>query len=126
MPRLLSSGKGQWFLISAVIASSVFLVISVAMRNYHALDTSAASRRNEDFYFMQVEQGLIETAKIMKANFDKADADAPAGSKPVFDCTGFKKNLSDFKNYAKVTAEGLGYRADIVMEEYDGMGGREA
>ena len=45
-----TSSKGQWFFISAVIASGIFLSISVIFKDYFAVDSSAALS-DEDFYF---------------------------------------------------------------------------
>jgi len=51
--------KGQWFIISAVVASGVFLAISVLFRDYFMVDSAAVTERNEPFYFKNIEQQLL-------------------------------------------------------------------
>ena len=48
--------KGQWFLISAVIAVSGFLFISGLFKIYFLIDPSDIARMDEDFYLNNVKQ----------------------------------------------------------------------
>ncbi|MCD6381480.1 MAG: hypothetical protein J7L43_00690 [Candidatus Aenigmarchaeota archaeon] len=41
--------KGQWFLISAVVASFLFLTLSTFFRGYYIVDTAKVPRYNEEF-----------------------------------------------------------------------------
>ncbi|MFC2142912.1 hypothetical protein ACFLQN_00775 [Candidatus Aenigmatarchaeota archaeon] len=50
--------KGQWFIISAVVASGAFLAISVLFRGYFILDSNIISQMDEDFYFQNIKQEL--------------------------------------------------------------------
>ena len=50
--------KGQWFIISAVIASGVFLTMSVLFRDYFLVDSSVVASVNEDFYFRNVKNQI--------------------------------------------------------------------
>jgi hypothetical protein len=47
--------KGQWFLISAVVATGVFLAISTLFKSYLVIDTAGVARTNEDFYFHNID-----------------------------------------------------------------------
>lgn len=46
--------KGQWFLISAVIASSAFLALSLFFKDYFVLDTSSPAKINNDLYLYSI------------------------------------------------------------------------
>ncbi len=50
--------KGQWFIISAVVASSVFLGISLLLKDYFVVDSSAAVTVNNDHYFYNINREL--------------------------------------------------------------------
>src|SRR3990172_7058492 len=52
--------KGQWFLISAVIASSIFLTISFALKSFFSVDTSAAALYDEHYYFFDIKYNVNE------------------------------------------------------------------
>lgn len=41
--------KGQWFLISAVIATGAFLSISLVLKDYFVVDASGQARLREDY-----------------------------------------------------------------------------
>ena len=64
MHKSSSSGnpKGQWFLVSAVVISGVFLFISVLFKDYMVVDQSVVASMNEDFYFRNIKDGLEELA----------------------------------------------------------------
>ena len=46
--------KGQWFLLSAVVATGAFLVISGVFSTYSSIDPSVIARSNENFHFSQI------------------------------------------------------------------------
>ncbi len=50
--------KGQWFIISAVIASSIFLGISFLLKDYFVIDSASTARISNDFYFSNIEEQL--------------------------------------------------------------------
>ncbi len=52
--------KGQWFLISAAVASGALLVISVLFRDYFVVDPSKIAMMDEDFYFNDIKTGMAE------------------------------------------------------------------
>ena len=60
MLRLSQSAKkkGQWFLVSAVVISGAFLLISTLFKDYLVLDQSAVARMNEDYYFNNIKEQL--------------------------------------------------------------------
>ena len=50
--------KGQWFIISAVVASSVFLGISMLLKDYFVVDSSVSAAMNNDYYFYNINNEL--------------------------------------------------------------------
>ena len=50
--------KGQWFIISAVVASSVFLGISMLLKDYFVVDSSVSATMNNDHYFYSISNEL--------------------------------------------------------------------
>ena len=50
--------KGQWFIISAVVASSVFLGISLLLKDYFTIDSSTSATIVDDHYFYSVNREL--------------------------------------------------------------------
>lgn len=89
-----TSSKGQWFFISAVIASGIFLSISVIFKDYFAVDSSAALS-DEDFYFSSIKDGLITAIK----------------SDP--DCTG--ENLKEFVQFATDKMARISYMLNVTQ-----------
>lgn len=57
----LSSWKGQWFLISAVIASGIFLAISFLLRDYFSAPPAA---NDESAYLDDVKNGALRAVQI--------------------------------------------------------------
>jgi len=55
--------KGQWFIISAVVMSGVFLVISSMLKVSFNIDASEVGRRDEGFYF----NNILEQAGNLEA-----------------------------------------------------------
>lgn len=87
--------KGQWFFISAVIASGIFLSISVAFRGYFSVDNSVASV-DENFYLSGIKDGIISSIK--------SDTD----------CTG--KNLDEFIHFAADRMERMGHLLNVTKK----------
>lgn len=83
--------KGQWFIVSAVMATGVFLVISMLFRSYTVIDTSESARVSEDYYFNNVKEqfGAVVTAS---------------------DCTNMDTNLREYRAFAEREINSLGYR----------------
>ncbi|MEK6888019.1 MAG: hypothetical protein AABX14_03685 [Candidatus Aenigmatarchaeota archaeon] len=50
--------KGQWFIISAVVVSSVLLGISLMLKDYFVVDSSLPVRTTDVFYFKSVNEQL--------------------------------------------------------------------
>jgi len=50
--------KGQWFLISAIIASSIFLTISFSLKSFFSVDTSASALYDEHYYFFDIKDNV--------------------------------------------------------------------
>lgn len=82
--------KGQWFIISAVVASGVFLVISSLFQGYFAVDPDRVAQINEDFYFNNI-----------KYELEKLDA--------IKDCGTFDRQFNEFTHLVKSRLAGAGY-----------------
>jgi hypothetical protein len=46
--------KGQWFIISAVVASSIFFTVSVLLKDYFVVDSSHEAAISNDYYFYDI------------------------------------------------------------------------
>ncbi len=95
MLRLSQSGrkKGQWFLVSAVVISGAFLLISILFKGYLVLDQSAVARMNEDFYFHNIEEqlnGIVNTYGYA-------------------DCSNLNEKLDEFAFFSKERMAEKGY-----------------
>src|SRR3989344_1149814 len=55
--------KGQWFLISAIIASSIFLTISFSLKSFFSVDTSSPALYDEHYYFFDIKDN-VEKIKL--------------------------------------------------------------
>lgn len=70
--RILSSEerrlKGQWFLISAVVASGVFFALSLLMQDYFTTDSSFFAGQNNEHYFYNVAQQFDNIVSTTKTN----------------------------------------------------------
>ena len=88
-PRFFSR-KGQWFLISAVIASGAFLAISILFNNYFVVDTSEPALIDEGFYFDSVKDGMERTIDLS-------------------DCTNMDRNLRSFVQFSEEKLTAIGY-----------------
>ncbi len=56
--------KGQWFIISAVIATGAFLTISLFLKQFFFVDHLATEKMNEDYYFNNIKEELDNVVKI--------------------------------------------------------------
>lgn len=86
--------KGQWFIISAVIASGVFLAISVLFRDYFLVDSSTIAAVNENFYFKNIDQQLGQLAFLDGGCSDLAK---------------YNQNYLEFKEFAQKKMASIGY-----------------
>lgn len=66
--------KGQWFLISAVVATSVFLAISFMFKSYFIADSTTVAKMNEDYYFNDIRQQFQNV--VMNSNCANTDENA--------------------------------------------------
>ncbi len=82
--------KGQWFLISAVIAVGAFLSISVYFRDYFAMDSSEVLRVNEEYHFSNINQ-----------QFDSVVSQS--------NCANLDINLKEFEAFSEKSMAELGY-----------------
>ena len=55
--------KGQWFIISAVVVSSVFLGISLVLKDYFVVDSSSPAKTADIFYFKSINVQLDNIIK---------------------------------------------------------------
>ena len=83
-----SCKKGQWFIISAVIISGVFVVISSMLRVSFSIDASDVGRRNEYFYF----GNILEQIGNVEA-----------------ECGDIERNMMEFEHFSRLFAESRGY-----------------
>ena len=86
------SRKGQWFIVAAVIASSVFLGISVIFKSFAATDASQSAVGGEEFYFWSAQKALRDVL-----------ANAPAG------CANMAEALAEYNATASRQMAELGY-----------------
>ncbi len=95
-PRHSTGKKGQWFIISAIVISSAFLVISMLFKSYYLVDTSSVARIDEDYYFENIASGLNKTVDVS-------------------DCSNITKNLDKFIEFAR---EEMGKRGKYLEVDY--------
>jgi hypothetical protein len=88
--------KGQWFILSAVIASAAFLSISLMYRGYFSIDTSSLAKVNEDFFFLNALEELNKTV-----SFSSSDAQ-------------LSENFRDYSEFITEKALGYGYSMTIA------------
>ncbi len=84
--------KGQWFIISAVVATSVFLSISMLLQNYFIVDSSSQARVNADYYFYNFLDQFNEARKVTTDG----------------NCTNLTTNLESLKNMVQNTLASKG------------------
>src|SRR3989344_4312597 len=83
--------KGQFFLVSAIMITGVFLVISMLFRNYGIVDNSETARVNEDVYFHNIKQ-----------QFSSVVAQSS--------CPDMDRNLRDYREFVQRETNAVGYR----------------
>ena len=93
-----NSRKGQWFLISAVMISGVFVVISLVFKNYALVDTSSVADMDENRVFTNI-----------KENMDKiASSVTTSDCNPLATST-MNLTLAEFRNLATAEFAKTGY-----------------
>ncbi len=97
MPRSFRYNKGQWFLISAVIASGIFLSISFLLRDYFS---AQPDDNKESLYFDAIKNGLMRTVQL--------DCERGGG---VFNSM---SNLTDYMYFAGQKMASLGYLLNVT------------
>lgn len=93
--------KAQWFIISAVVASSVFLGISTLLKGYFVIDSSTAATINNDHYFRNIDReldGIVAMTPTSPGN-----------------CVNLTTNLEEFKT---LTQQELASRGLLLSLEY--------
>jgi hypothetical protein len=91
--------KGQWFMISAVIATGAFLSISLIMKDFFIIDASTTSRDREDFFLWDLNE-----------QFDRVVSQSP--------CADLDKNLDEFNTFSKRHLWESGYLIHIQYTKY--------
>jgi|SRR3989344_2174650 len=86
--------KGQWFIISAVVASSIFFGISVMMKDYFVVDSSDQASINSDYHFYSIVN-----------QFDKIVATTVTD----ISCVNLTTNLNEFKTVVERSLAAKGY-----------------
>ncbi len=87
--------KGQWYLISAVMISGAFLVISVLFKNYYIVDSSSSAMLNEDYFFWNIQKGFNDT-------IDNAGYDQPS-------CINLNRRLDEYIAFSEKQMAEKGY-----------------
>ncbi len=98
MRRLLVSNKGQWFLISAVIATGIFLAISVLLRDYF---NPVVTANDEYVYLDAIKNGSIRTFQLDCAKQGGGNLNN-------------KENLTEYIHFATYEMAALGYLVNIT------------
>jgi hypothetical protein len=89
--------KGQWFIVSAIIASAALLALSFVFRGYFVTDTSLVQLNDESFYFENIKASIEEV-------------------KSVSDCDNIEKSLEELDHF---TTESLIKRGILFKHIYD-------
>jgi len=91
--------KGQWFIISAVIASSIFLGISFLLKDYFIVNSAVTARSNNDFYLNSIEEQLNNIVRNTVTNRTN--------------CINLTANLDEFRTMAERNLASKGVFAKI-------------
>ena len=83
--------KGQWYLVSAVMLSGIFLIISTMFKGYFLVDPSTAIT-NEDYYFWSLQDGYNE---ILNSD--------------ISDCYELDRSLDEYITLSKAKMAQMGY-----------------
>ncbi|MBI4018371.1 MAG: hypothetical protein HY368_02075 [Candidatus Aenigmarchaeota archaeon] len=92
--------KGQWFIISAVVITSFFVILSGALRDYTAADFLPVASSSEAFYFENVRDML-----------KKSVTNSPPCSA--------ERNLTEAIYYTTSKMASLGYIEDVSYVAVD-------
>lgn len=95
-------GKGQWFILSAVIVSGAFLTISVLFRSFFSVDTSDIAMLDHDVLLSSIKDGMRKTIEE---------------SEPL--CGILERNLDEFKYFSMEKMSEKGYILDIRYDITD-------
>ncbi|MBI4170058.1 MAG: hypothetical protein HY514_00020 [Candidatus Aenigmarchaeota archaeon] len=93
--------KGQWFLISAVLATSAFLSISLVLKDYFVTDASDIARGREDYYLWD-----------LRTQFDALVQESS--------CDDMEKNLNGFIAFVRNRLWESGYLGYIEYDKTQG------
>lgn len=93
--------KGQWFLISAVIVSGIFVVISFLLRDYFGVPATLTNE--EHIYFDNVKNGSIRTIHL----------DCAKQVPPLLTLLN-RENLTEYIHFAGQRLAALGYLLNIT------------
>ena len=91
MRRSCRLSKGQWFIISAVVMSGVFLVISSMLKVSFGVDASEVGRRNEGFYFNNIREQISNIESKCLAGGDMS------------------RDMKEFAEFSRRSMESRGY-----------------
>lgn len=97
--------KGQWFILSAVAATVVFLAISILFKTYFVIDPANVAQANEEFYFNNIKEqfnNILENS----------------------DCDNMNNNLDEFKVFAEKEIGSLGYLLHIEWKNLNCNAGK--
>jgi len=94
MHSLLNSKKGQFFIVTVVGLTLIFLMMSKIFSPYNIIDTSEVLTVEEPYFFNNIKEGLIKTVEIS-------------------DCNELQQNLKTFKDFATSLAGEKGYKLRI-------------
>ena len=100
------SSKGQWFLVSAVIASGAFLAISLLFNSYFVVDTSKPALIDEDYYFHVVKSGINNTIQLSNCTVNDG-------------ITNMERNLGGFVDFTTNELAEIGYFLHIEYNIVD-------
>jgi hypothetical protein len=90
----LSKSKGQWFIISAVIASGAFLAISILFRSFFSVDAAEIASTNHDNFLASVEDGIKKTISES-------------------DCANLERNLNEYRYFSQENLAAKSYLLDV-------------
>jgi len=92
MPNILTSRKGEFFVLTAVIIVGVFYAMSRYINPYAFIDTSSAARGGEIFFFNNVKDKAEKTVRLSDSYDD------------------LKWNLLQYKDFVEYAGADEGYR----------------
>ncbi|MBI2972120.1 MAG: hypothetical protein HYY37_06900 [Candidatus Aenigmarchaeota archaeon] len=98
--------KGQWFLISAVVASGAFLAISLFFRGYFSASPEKVALADEDYYLWMIKDGMKKTI----------DISCSQGGLTLTERQNAERNLNEFIQESKNSLAALGYVVEVVLD----------